>query len=150
MAKAAMDLDRTREKMKEHKLDALIAANEDNVYWTSGKPPKPQPEGDKPTYVVIPADPAQEPAWVLSEYDSMIAKVRDLPIKDTRVYIAWQELKNEDEVREGKAKRVWKPCQHDHKTSQRLLSDILKDKGLQNATIGIENSISSWSSGNFL
>ena len=139
MAKAAMDLDRTREKMKEHKLDALIAANEDNVYWASGKPPKPQPEGDKPTYVVIPADPAQEPAWVLSEYDAMIAKVRDLPIKDTRVYTAWQELKNEDEVREGKAKRVAKPCQHDHKTSQRLLSDILKDKGLQNATIGIES-----------
>ncbi len=54
MAKSAMDLARAREKMKEHRLDALIATNEDNVYRASGKPPEGQPEGDRPTYVVIP------------------------------------------------------------------------------------------------
>jgi len=138
MAKSAMDLNQAREKMKEYKLDALIAANEDNIYWTSGKPPKGQPEGDKPTYVVIPADPNQEPGWVVSEYDAQIAKIKDLPIKDSRVYVAWQEIKNVDDIREGTVERIPKPTQHDHEVSQRLLSKLLKDKGLENATIGIE------------
>ena len=138
MTKVGMDLDRTREAMRKHKLDALLSINEDNIFWASGKPPKPQPEGDKPTYVLIPADPNLEPAWVLSEYDAIIAKVKGLPITDMRIYIAWQEIKNVDEVIHGTAKRVWKPCQHDHKTSQRLITEMLKDKGLQKATIGIE------------
>jgi len=133
-----MDLNRTREEMQKNGLDALIATNEDNIYWASGKPPKPQPEGDKPTYVVIPADPNHEPAMVISEYDAMIAKIKNLPIKDMRVYTAWQEIKTVDEIRNGKAQLVPKPTQHDHKISQRLLSNILKDKGLQNGTIGIE------------
>jgi len=138
MAKAAMDLDRTREEMQKHGLDALIATNEHNIYWASGKPPKSPPEGDKPVYVVIPVDPALESAMVISEFDAIVAKSKDLPIKDMRVYTGWQEIKSVDEIREGKARRVAKPYQHDHKISQRLLSDILKDKGLQNGTIGIE------------
>jgi len=141
MAKVAMDLERVREAMREHNLDGLLFTNEDNIFWATGKPPKPAPEGDKPCYVVISADPSVEPAIIIDEYSSLMMKVKGFPISDMRTYKAWQEVQTVEDIRNGTAKREPKPAQHDHSVSQQLLKDLLKDKGMQNGRVGIENGV---------
>lgn len=138
MAKVAMDLQRVRDVMREHNLDGFLFTDEDNIFWASGKLPKPGPEGDKPCYLVIPADPTVEPGMIMDKYFAIMMKVRGSPITDIRIYHAWQEIQTLEDVRNGVVKKVSKPAQHDHNVSQRLLSELFKDKGLQNSTIGTE------------
>ena len=65
MAKVAMDLQRVRDVMREHNLDGFLFTDQDNIFWASGKLPKSELEGDKPCYLVIPADPTVEPSMIV-------------------------------------------------------------------------------------
>ena len=141
MAKVAMNLERVREVMREHNLDGFLFTNEDNIFWATGKTPKPAPEGDKPCYVVVPADPTVEPGMIIDEYASLMMKAKGLPISDMRTYKAWQEVQDVEDIKKGTAKRIPKPAQHEHSVSQRLITELLKDKGLQNGCVGTENGI---------
>jgi len=141
MTNVTMNLEHVRAAMQEHNLDGFLFTNEDNIFWATGKTAKPAPEGDKPCYVVVPADPTMDIGMVIDEYSALMMKAKALPISDMRTYKAWQEVQDVDDVKNKLAKRIPKPAQHDHNVSQSLLRDLFRDKGLQNGRIGTENGV---------
>lgn len=129
-----MNLERARTEMKKRGIDALIANTSGNFYYTTGFQ---VPMAGRPGISVTPADSNVEPALLLATFNQKVAK-HMLPQKDIRSYPIWIEIVDVNDIVEGRLKKEEKPLQWDLKEVYRRLASILKDKGLEGGTIGIE------------
>ncbi len=129
-----MNLDRARAEMKKRGMDALVASTPANFCYTAGLQ---IPITGMPGFSVVPADSTIEPAILLATFNQKVAK-HLAPRKDIRSYPIWIEIVDVKDIVEGRLKQVQKPAQFDLKEVYRQLANILKDKGLQEGTLGIE------------
>ncbi len=129
-----MNLDRARAEMKKMGIDALVASTPSNLFYTAGFQ---IPVTAMPGFSVFPVDATIEPAILLATFNQKVAK-HLAPRKDVRSYPIWIEIVDVRDIMEGRLQKVEKPAQFDLKEVYRQLANILKDKGLQGGTIGIE------------
>ena len=86
---------------------------------------------------MIPADPTVKPTMLLATFNEKVAQ-HVLGQKDMRTYPIWIEIVDMQDIVANKIKREEKPAQFDFKEVYNRLANILKDKGLQGGTVGIE------------
>lgn len=129
-----MDLDRTREEIGEKKLDGLIASSQANFYYTTGfQPPLP----GRPGFTIIPASPKEEPAMLVATFNKRVGDYFS-PQMDIRSYPIWIEIVEVEHILQNKVKADEKPAQFDLREIYTRLAAILREKGLQKGTVGIE------------
>jgi len=129
-----MDLNRARKEMVKRGFDGLIAMTAPNFYYTTGfMPPLP----GRPGFCVISTDPTVEPTMLFATFNEKVAKHISSQ-KEVRTYPIWIEIVEMQDIIENKIERQEKPAQFDFKEIYNRLAKILKDKGLQGKTIGIE------------
>ena len=135
-----MDLKRAQELMKKRGIDVLIASTEQNFYYASECKARLASYGLLVT--VVPADPALAPAMIVNSLLEMPARQKSY-IQDIRSYPLWVGFVEADDIIKGEAKRppTKPPEQSSLEDVIGMLSDILKEKGLHDSTIGIEKNL---------
>ena len=129
-----MDANRARKMMAEKGLDGLIASTSPNFYYASGFL---APLPGRPAFHVFPADPAVKPAMLVATFNEKVA--RHFPFQqEVQTYPIWIEIVDLKDVVENRLARQEKPAQFDFRDIYGRLAAILKDKGLQGKTVGIE------------
>jgi Xaa-Pro dipeptidase len=128
------NLERTRSEMKKRGIDALIASTPANFFYTAGFQ---VPIPGMPMIAVVPVDSGTEPTLLLASFNQKFAQ-HLAPERDIRSYPIWIEIVDAQDIREGRIKKEKKPAQFDPQEIYRRLANILKDKGLQEGTLGIE------------
>lgn len=129
------DAARARALMEERRLDALCALSRANVYYTSGflnyfyKPGA--------AMVLYPADAARPPAMIISSWEEVPAR-RNTAIQDIRTFRLWMEIDAVEALERGTTQEVPKPVQFDLEGNIRLLGDILRERRLDRARLGLE------------
>lgn len=129
-----MNLERARAEMKKRGIDGLLATTPANFFYTTGFLAV---LAGRPGISVVPADPNREPAMLVATYNEKVARHISSQ-KDIRTYPIWIEIVDVQDIVKNKIKRQEKPAQFDFKEIYSRLGNILKDKGFQGGTIGIE------------
>lgn len=136
-----MDLKRAQEVMQRNNLIGLIASTYHNIYYTSGFTGYKMRTSGRPFLTIVPADPAYSPVLIVDEISAIPARQKSY-LKDIRTYPAWQCIANLEDVVQGRAKKPSNvtPQVGLESTLKRHI-DILREKGLQAGTIGIEENL---------
>jgi Xaa-Pro aminopeptidase len=124
--------------MKKKGVDALIASTQANCYYASGYKAR---VSERPIMAVVPADPSLAPAMVVGSFIERQARKKSQIIEDIRTYPMWVCMVNGDDVIKGTAKPSKPPEQFSRDDVFGILTDIFKEKGLQEGTIGIEQNL---------
>lgn len=136
-----MDLKHAQELMKKRGVDALVASTVPNVSYTSGFTGYKIRVVGRLMLTIVPADPALAPTLIVDAMSEEPARQKSY-IEDIRTYPAWQCMASLDDVIQGK---VTKPSDLPQAVSLEYIvgvhSDILREKGLHDGTIGIEQNL---------
>lgn len=136
-----MDLRRTQELMQRKGVDGLIASTYHNIYYTSGFTGYKMRVSGRPFLTIVPGDSSFTPVLIVDEISDKPARQKSY-IKDIRTYPAWQCMASLEDVLQGKARKPSKlPPQVSIEYILTKHPDILKEKGLQDGTIGIEQNL---------
>jgi len=136
-----MELKRAQELMKKRGVDALVASTIPNVSYTSGFTGYKIRVVGRLLLTIIPADPAFAPTLIVDAMSEEPARQKSY-IEDIRIYPAWQCRASLDDVIQGKAKAPSNlPPAVSLEYIVGLHSDILREKGLHDGTIGIEENL---------
>jgi Xaa-Pro aminopeptidase len=120
--------------MAEHGFDGLIANTGPNFYYGTGFM---APLSGSPSFCVLPADPNIEPAMLVATFNERVARHISSQ-RDIQNYPIWIEIVDVQDIVENRLQRQEKPAQFDFKDIYGRLAGILKEKGLQGKTVGIE------------
>jgi len=112
--KTGFDLTKSKELMKKIGVDCIIANSQDNVYYSSGAPISTITDLKRLAAIFIPLE--SEPVFGVHRNEQVTAR-QSTWIKDLRVYEGGE----------------WEPLK-----AIKFVADVLKEKGLENKTIGIE------------
>jgi Xaa-Pro aminopeptidase len=125
--------------MKQKGMDVLVANTGDNVYYASGYLDK---MADRlPVMAIVPADVSLAPSMVVNKYIEVQAKQR-ANIKDIRPYHIWMPIVEADEIVKGMVKiDKDKPVQFSLEHAFGFLSDILKERKLDQGVVGVEKNL---------
>jgi Xaa-Pro aminopeptidase len=130
-----MELERAQRLMKEKGVDVLIASTQDNFYYASGY--KAHIGNSHPIITVVPADLSLAPCMIVSDFSERQARQRSF-IDDVRSYPLWMPIIDANELIGDAVKAIKRPHQFSPEEVFGLFADVLKEKGLHEATIGIE------------
>lgn len=136
-----MDLRRAQELMRKRGVDALVASTYHNFYYTSGFTAVRERLVRRPLITVVPGDPALGPAIIVGSNNEEAARQNSY-IEDIRTYPVWVCMANVDDIILGKAKKPPQlPAQISLEHALGMLSDVLREKGLHDGTISIEQNL---------
>lgn len=136
---AHIDLKRAQALMKQKGLDAVIASSHDNFYYATGYNVRSLEWS--PSLAVLPANPNSTPAMIVSFFHQRQA-AQQSHIRDIRSFPLWMPIVDVDELLKGTAKKAEKQGkQFKLEPVYQILADILKEKGLQDGTIGVETNL---------
>lgn len=130
-----------RRSCQEMDVDAYLAYTPSNVFYTTGFQSFFLTEWWRmlgTVMVLVPADPALEPAVIISDFEAEQAR-RVSGIDDVRSFRVWVELRNASDLQVGSAEQdVPRPAQFDESEQDRILREVLGDRGLLRARIGTD------------
>ncbi len=134
-------LDAVRRRCQELEVDAYLAYTPSNVFYTTGFQSFFLSEWWRmlgTVMVLVPADPAQEPAFIISDFEAEQAR-RISAIDDVRSFRVWVELRNASDLQAGGGSpESPRPAQFDESEQDHILRDALSDRGLLRARIGTD------------
>lgn len=136
-------LDDIRRRCRERGVDAYLAYTPSNVLYTSGFQSYFLSEWPwrmlGTVVVLVPADPAIEPAIVISDFEADQAR-RVSGIADVRPFRVWVELRNaaDLQVAGGQDADPPRPAQFSEDEQDSMLRSALGDRGLLGARIGTD------------
>ncbi len=136
-------LDDIRRRCQDLGVDAYLAYTPSNVLYTSGFQSYFLSEWPwrmlGTVLVLVPADPALEPAIVISDFEAEQAR-RVSGIKDVRPFRVWVELRNAAELQMsgGSESETPRPAQFSEEEQDSVLHGILADRGLLGGRIGTD------------
>lgn len=129
------NLTSARNLMQSNGLDGFVVSTTENFYYVTGCYPKSlYMRSAGMEAVVIPTDDSKEPAVIISEHDAESFK-NMISFSDIRTYETWIYFEREGIPQQAKN---FKPEQYDPMVA---ISTALKDKGLTNGKIGIEEDL---------
>ncbi|MFD5715007.1 M24 family metallopeptidase [Streptomyces pharetrae] len=131
-----------RERLQDRGLDAYIAYTPSNVFYTTGFQSFFLMEWWRmlgTVLAVIPADPAQPPALVVSDFEAVQAR-EESGFDDVRPFRVWVELRDARELADPSAAPApgGRPAQYDIVEQDALLRSVLADRDLLSARIGTD------------
>jgi Xaa-Pro dipeptidase len=136
-------LPRLQKKLKEVKIDALMVVKPESFYYvtgfqnhTGGMDSNPGSGRQLVAIAVVPADEGLEPAMIVSSWEQHSARASW--IKDIHVFPAWMEIFDLNDLVSGNLKRVAKPTQYSMEQNVATAARIIRERGLDKGTIGIE------------
>lgn len=134
-------LDAVRRRCHDLEVDAYLAYTPSNVFYTTGFQSFFLSEWWRmlgTVMVLVPADPALEPAFIISDFEAEQAR-RVSAIDDVRSFRVWVELRNASDLQAGGGTpEPPRPAQYDESEQDRILRDVLGDRGLLQARIGTD------------
>lgn len=129
------DLNRARKLMNANGLEAIVAFDFENFYYLSGTRSVfligLQPAGMG--MVILPADENKEPAIIMNDMEGRFV-ASNTWIKDIRIFPTWMSMTDQSEL---EAQPTDKPCQIDYDYNFELLADVVSERALTKARIGI-------------
>ncbi|MBI2322442.1 MAG: aminopeptidase P family N-terminal domain-containing protein [Chloroflexi bacterium] len=151
---ADVDIARARALMAAAGLDGLVVVKPENVQYVSGVHPGPASwlwRRAGPAMVLLPADDALAPAAVIPDTQE-VAFRQGSDIRDLRTHPLWIEIDDvsglladdrpiEDVIRvaaQRRPKPADRPGTYDLDRCLRLLSDAVRERGLEHSRLGIE------------
>ncbi|MER5296004.1 Xaa-Pro peptidase family protein [Streptomyces pharetrae] len=131
-----------RKRLQDRGLDAYIAYTPSNVFYTTGFQSFFLMEWWRmlgTVLAVIPADPAQPPALVVSDFEAVQAR-EESGFDDVRPFRVWVELRDARELADPSAAPApgGRPAQYDIAEQDALLRSVLADRDLLSARIGTD------------
>ena len=135
---AHMDLNRARKVLREKNIDALVASTQPNFYYASGYKPR---VSERPMLVVVPADPGSAPAMIVGSFIERQAREKSKLVDDIRSYPMWVCMAPIDQVRKGQVQRAELPEQFSYDELYGMLSDVFREKGVDQGTIALEQNL---------
>ncbi|MFI8192155.1 M24 family metallopeptidase [Streptomyces sp. NPDC085946] len=131
-----------RERLQDRGLDAYLAYTPSNVFYTTGFRSFFLMEWWRmlgTVLAVIPADPAQPPALVVSDFEAGQAR-EESGFEDVRPFRVWVELRDARDLADPSAAAVpgSRPAPYDIAEQDALLCSVLADRGLLGARIGTD------------
>jgi Xaa-Pro dipeptidase len=134
-----MNRERAEAIMKRRGVDALVASSERNFHYASGF--KPWLPYFGPMLTLVPVAQNVAPAIILSSYLAGGARQWS-NIPDIRSYPLWMPLADLEDIKKGQARMPEKlPAYFSIERPLQMLSEILRERGLQDARIAIENNL---------
>lgn len=141
---AHVNLPRLYMKMREKKIDALVAVKPESFYYLTGfqyhmggMQSAPGSGRQIAAAAVIPVDETKQPAMLVSNWEEVPAKSASW-ITDVRVYPIWTEIFDGQALIENNLKRIEKPFQFNIRENCFTIAEVLRERGLDGGTIGIE------------
>lgn len=133
----SMKLWHAREVMERKGVDAIVASTYENCYYASGYKARPSA---RLIVTVVPADTSLDPAMIVASLIETRARQKSY-IEDIRSYPIWTCVVDVDDI-VGKTKKLAKPPeQFSPQCVLGMLTDVLKERGLHEGTIGIEKNL---------
>lgn len=135
-------IDAVRTRLQERGLDAYVAYTPSNVFYTTGFQSFFLMEWWRmlgTVLAVVPADPAQPPALVVSDFEAAQAR-EESGFDDVRPFRVWVELRDARDLAgpAADASPGARPAQYDVTEQDALLRSVLADRGLLGARIGTD------------
>ena len=136
-------LDAIRTRLQRRGLDAYLAYTPSNVFYVTGFQSFFLMQWWRmlgTVMAVVPADPAQPPALLISDFEAVQAKAIS-GFKDVRPYRVWVELRDAGALTDGPAQSAWvqqRPAQYDQAEQDALLRAMLADRGLLEGRLGTD------------
>lgn len=135
-------IDTIRRRCRERGVDGYLAYTPSNVLYTTGFQSYFLSEWPwrmlGTVLVLVPADPALEPALIISDFEAEQAR-RVSGIADVRPFRVWVELRNASELQvAGGGEEVPRPSQFSEAEQDAVLRGVLGDRGLLGARIGTD------------
>ena len=141
---AHVNLPRLYAAMRDMKMDALVAVKPESFYYLTGfqyhmggMQSAPGSGRQIAAAAVIPLNEAKQPAMLVSNWEEVPAKAASW-IKDARVYPIWTEIFDGQALINNKLERIEKPHQFNIRQNCFTIADVLRERGLDKGTIGIE------------
>jgi Xaa-Pro aminopeptidase len=134
MAQDDGKLARVRTALERHDLAAVVAADQDNFFYTSGYMP---PGRAGASLTVTPR--SGEQAMIVSGFEESVAGWASW-IADVRAYQNWVEVHDVADLRADTTRAVPKPVQFSKETIYAILAEVLRERGLAGERVGIEMS----------
>ncbi|MEV5886192.1 Xaa-Pro peptidase family protein [Streptomyces sp. NPDC052020] len=138
----AQIIEAVRKRSQDRGLDAYIAYTPSNVFYTTGFQSFFLMEWWRmlgTVLAVIPADPAQPPALVVSDFEAVQAR-EESGFEDVRPFRVWVELRDARDLADPSSAAApgGRPAQYDVAEQDALLYSVLADRGLLSARIGTD------------
>ncbi|MEU2562355.1 Xaa-Pro peptidase family protein [Streptomyces longispororuber] len=132
-------IDAIRARLQDRGLDAYLAYTPSNVFYVTGFPSFFLMEWWRmlgTVLAVVPADPAQPPALVVSDFEAAQAR-EDSGFADVRSFRGWAELRDAADLA-GPAAPGSRPALYDTAEQDAVLRSVLADRGLLAGRIGTD------------
>lgn len=133
-------IDAIRTRLQDRGLDAYVAYTPSNVFYVTGFQSFFLMEWWRmlgTVLAVVPADPAQPPALVVSDFEA--AQAREVSgFDDVRPFRVWVELRDAAELAGPDAVPGTRPAQYDTVEQDDVLRSVLADRGLLDGRIGTD------------
>ncbi|MEU1300049.1 Xaa-Pro peptidase family protein [Streptomyces shenzhenensis] len=135
-------IDAIRKRLQDRGLDAYVAYTPSNVFYVTGFQSYFLMEWWRmlgTVVAVVPADPAQPPALVISDFEADQAR-QVSGFEDVRPFRVWVELRDAADLTGASAPTVQhaRPAQYDTAEQDEVLRSVLADRSLLNGTIGTD------------
>lgn len=134
-----LDRRRLQQLMQRDRLDVMVVVTGHNFHFASGyqsywlQPGRPVGR----TVAIVPADPGLHLAVVCGDFEASIARAH-CEIADQRWYPTWHGTLDLAEIQAGTISHRDLPVQFDRGINYRVVADVLRDRGLSRARIGVE------------
>lgn len=136
-----MDEERVRTIMEHEGLDALIASSPENVLYFSGFRSMYQTLfRNYQTYAVYPREKGLEQAIITSIAEADNISQSSTTVKDIRFYGTFYVEYRERTLNESEKRMYQHMKKRSHKSAVDALVEVMKDRGLDDATIGLDGS----------
>ena len=132
-----VDLKRAREFLDKKGINALVASTHPNFYYLTGYKAR---YGERPVIAILPDYSHGAPVILIASHVEKWALHRTY-IEEIRTYPIWVCRVDIDDVIMGKAAASNPPQQFSQEYVFEILADILKEKGLEDSTIAIEQNL---------
>lgn len=139
-----VNLPRLYNRMEAARIDALVVVKPEFFYYATGFQNHmggllsgPGCGRQLAAIAVIPAGGKGEPTALVSNWEEVPARGNSW-IADIRTYRIWTEIFDLQDLLHNRTERVEKPYQYDMRKNVRTVAELLKEKGLDRGTIGIE------------
>ena len=134
-----LDRRRATRLMQEHRLDALVLAQPESIVYATGAFPGVATHRRRAgaAFVLVPAEDAAPLAAIVGDLQAKSFATQS-GIADVRSHRIWVETGTYPDLDATRPARIPRPAQHDLPHSLDLLRDVLGERGLLNARIGLE------------